>query len=67
MQLFNKDQREGFAKIADNLATAMIVATVVGGFIDNKIDMSKGFVLLGIAILFLGISYNFRKGEDDGD
>ncbi|MDD2863635.1 MAG: hypothetical protein PHC99_02785 [Methylococcales bacterium] len=67
MQLFNKEQSEGFAKIADNLATATIVATVVGGFIDNKIDMSKGFILLGIAILFLGISYNFRKGEDDGD
>jgi hypothetical protein len=25
LQLFNKDQREGLAKVADNLATATIV------------------------------------------
>jgi hypothetical protein len=65
--LFNKDQREGLAKVADNLATATIVATVVGGFIDNKIDMPKGFALISIATLFLIISYIFRKGDNDGD
>ncbi len=48
LQLFNKDQREGLAKVADNLATATIVATVVGGFIDNKIDILKGFTLITI-------------------
>ncbi len=67
MQLFNKDQREGLAKVADNLATATIVATVVGGFIDNKIDILKGFTLITIATLFLIISYIFRKGDNDGD
>ena len=67
MQLFNKDQREGLAKVADNLATASIVATVVGGFIDNKIDILKGFTLITIATLFLIISYIFRKGDNDGD
>ncbi len=34
---FNEDQREGIAKIADNLATASMVTTIVAGFIDNKI------------------------------
>jgi undecaprenyl pyrophosphate phosphatase UppP len=67
LQLFNKDQREGLAKVADNLATATIVATVVGGFIDNKIDILKGFTLITIATLFLIISYIFRKGDNDGD
>jgi hypothetical protein len=67
LQLFNKDQREGLAKVADNVVTATIFATVVGGFIDNKIDILKGFTLIIIATLFLIISYIFRKGDNDGD
>lgn len=35
---FNKGQREGIAKIADNLATACMVAAIVGGLVDQKID-----------------------------
>jgi len=30
--MFNKNQSEGLAKVADNLATATIIATVVGGY-----------------------------------
>lgn len=33
----NKEQREGVAKVSDNLATACMVAAIVGGFIDDKI------------------------------
>lgn len=34
---FNKNQREGIAKVTDNLATACMVAAIVGGLVDAKI------------------------------
>ena len=36
---FNKNQLEGFAKIADHLATACVVAAIVGGIVDQKVGL----------------------------
>lgn len=45
----NKDQKEGIAKVADNLATACMVAAIVGGLVDNKIGW--------VAVLFLFVMF----------
>jgi len=65
--LFNENQREGLAKVADNLATATFVATLLGGFVDNKIGSFEITVLVSVAVIFLVMSYILRRGEDDGD
>lgn len=44
---FNKAQREGLAKMADNIATACTAGAIAAGLIDRKID-ALTFVLLGI-------------------
>ena len=35
----NDNQRDGLAKVADNLATASMVAAIVGGIVDHKIGL----------------------------
>jgi putative Ca2+/H+ antiporter (TMEM165/GDT1 family) len=66
--MFNKNQSEGLAKVTDNLATAAIVAVLVGGFVDNKISIVQGAVLALVAIAFLVIAYILREeGEDNGN
>jgi putative Ca2+/H+ antiporter (TMEM165/GDT1 family) len=65
--MFNKNQSEGLAKVVDNLATASIVAVIVGGFVDNKINFVQGIVLVVVAVTFLVIAYILRRGEDDGN
>ena len=37
MRSFNSSQREGLAKVADNLATASLVTGIVSGFVDQKL------------------------------
>lgn len=61
---FNKAQREGLAKMADNIATACTAGAIVAGLIDRKIDVLT-FVLLGILVLVLvWIGLVLRKGGD---
>ena len=60
---FNAEQKEGLAKIADNLATACIVAMIVGGLVDHKLGV-KTVALLGIGfsgLIFVGLI--LRKGD----
>jgi hypothetical protein len=66
--MFNKNQSEGLAKVTDNLATAAIVAVLVGGFVDNKISIVQGAVLAFVSISFLVIAYILREeGDDNGN
>lgn len=65
--VFNKEQREGLAKVADNVATASVVAALLGGFVDKKVTIVGILVLIFLAIIFLIVSYILRKGADDGD
>lgn len=65
--VFNKEQREGLAKVVDNVATASVVAALLGGFIDKKVTIVGVLMLVFLAIIFLIVSYILRKGADDGD
>ena len=64
---FNKDQREGVAKIADNLATAAMVAAGVAGFIDNKIGWPTIVVLSAVFVVLVFVGIIMRKGGPDGN
>ena len=65
---FNKNQREGIAKIADNLATASMVAAVVSGFIDNKIGWPTIVALSGVFVVLVFVGVVMRKeGGRNGD
>ena len=67
LPVFNKEQREGLAKVVDNVATASVVAALLGGFIDKKVTLVGVLALIFLAIIFLIVSYILRKGADDGD
>lgn len=63
----NKDQREGVAKIADNLATAAMAAAIVGGLVDHKIGWGTTLFLfvMFVVLVFTGIVLR-KKGDDNG-
>lgn len=63
----NENQREGVAKVADNLATANMVAAVVGGLVDRKIGWPTVSVLaiLCVVLICIGIVLR-RKGDENG-
>lgn len=65
----NKDQREGVAKVADNLATASMVAAIVGGLVDNKIGWATVLFLFAMfaVLLFVGTVLRNQKGDGNGD
>lgn len=62
---FNKDQREGVAKITDNLATACMVTAIVGGLVDAKIGWATAIFLACMFIVLLSFGINLRKGGDE--
>ena len=62
---FNKDQREGLAKVADNLATASAVSAVVATIVEHKIGWDvASFLVIGFFVL-LYIAYRLRKGDSN--
>lgn len=61
----NHAQREGLAKVFDNLATALLVAAVVGGFVDHKLAMPAGFVIVTLALVLILTAVKLRKGTSD--
>lgn len=67
---FNKNQTagRGIAKVADNLATACMVAAIVGGFVDSKIGWPTVTVLcLAFVVLaFVGVFLR-QEGDDNGN
>ncbi|MDV6343060.1 hypothetical protein [Nitrosomonas sp. Is37] len=65
--VFNKEQREGLAKVSDNVATASVVAALLGGLIDKKVTIVGVLALIFLASMFLIVSFILRKGADDGD
>jgi hypothetical protein len=67
LPLFNKNQREGLAKVADNVATASVVSALIGGWVDEKIGMGGVLVLVFLTGLFLYCSYILRKEGENGD
>lgn len=63
----NSAQREGLAKVADNLATAISIAVIVNGILDNKIGwiatVASGFVV--VMLLFIAVLLRKEMGNDD--
>ncbi|MDD5388962.1 MAG: hypothetical protein PHD37_06435 [Gallionellaceae bacterium] len=66
---FNKDQREGLAKVADNLATACMITAIVGGLVDQKIGWVTAMLLLAMFVVLLSVAYilRFEKGGSNGN
>jgi hypothetical protein len=62
---FNKDQREGIAKVVDNLATASMVAAIVGGLVDAKIGWPTALFLAFVFFVLLFFAATMRKGGDE--
>lgn len=64
----NDNQREGLAKVADNLATAAIVAVIAGGIVEKKIGLAATSLLLCLFFVLLYIAFNLRgKESENGD
>lgn len=63
----NKDQREGVAKVLDNLATACLVAAVVGGLVDHKVGAGTVLLLFSVALVLIWSGLNLRAKEGDSD
>ncbi|SDW17374.1 hypothetical protein SAMN05421882_100482 [Nitrosomonas communis] len=49
----NKEQREGLAKVSDNVATASVVAALLGGLIDKKVTIFAVLALIFLASMSL--------------
>lgn len=64
----NRDQREGIAKVSGNLATASMVAAIVGGAVDHKIGWVTILALFGVFVVlgFVGINLRATKGDENG-
>lgn len=61
----NDNQREGLAKVADNLATAAMVAIFAGGVVDNKIGWKPLFLLLFVFFMLLYAAFSLRRERED--
>lgn len=61
VMLFSESQLEGLAKVCDNLATACVVGSIVGGLIDHKIGMGVVLVLWTMAVIFLAAALYCRR------
>jgi hypothetical protein len=53
--------------VSDNVATATVIAALLGGFVDQKVTFVGVLALIFLAIMFLIVSYTLRKGADNGD
>ena len=67
MRSFNKRQREGLAKIADNLATASLVTGIIGGVVDQKLLLWQIVVLVVLFCSFAATGVWLKRAEGDDD
>jgi hypothetical protein len=57
---FNKDQREGLAKVLDNIATAFIIGVIIGSVTDHKVAFLDGFVICCFAVILVLFALRLR-------
>lgn len=57
---FNKDQREGLAKVLDNIATAFIVGVAVGALADHKLTALQIYSLLLCSLFMISVATGLR-------
>ena len=60
----NKDQRDGFAKVCDNLATALMLAVILGGWVEEKIGVIAVSNLLISALGLVTLAVVLRRNGD---
>ncbi len=64
----NKDQRDGLAKVCDNLATGLMLAVILGGWVEEKIGVAAiGNLLLSSVGLVTLATVLRRKEGHHGD
>lgn len=61
--LFNVHQKEAIAKILDNIGTAVIIAILIGIFVESKIDFGNGIPLVILALTCFSVGVFLRRGE----
>lgn len=57
---FNKDQREGLAKVLDNIATAFIIGVTIGSLADHKFSVVDTYMLFGFSVSLVIIAIGLR-------
>lgn len=64
--LFNKDQREGFAKFLDGIAQAYVIGVTIGsvGIVEHKISPWVAVMLFALAILLVYTSFKIRSSPE---
>jgi hypothetical protein len=60
---FNKEQKEGLARVSDALATASIIGTIIGWTGHNTISTSEICILFGASVLLLMFSLKLRSAK----
>lgn len=63
--VFNEKRLAGLAKIADNVATAIVVIAVVGGVAEHRFSLCDTAALIAIAVVLAGIGMVLKKGDGD--
>ena len=63
----NKNQREGLARISDNLATAFAISLVLAGSIEGKMGPKHLVVLLLLFLAFVIFFLKFRSEGENGN
>lgn len=63
---FNKEQKEGLAKVCDNAATACMIGVFIGGLMEHKFGIadSLGLVTIFVVLIFCAV---FLRGDDHDD
>jgi hypothetical protein len=58
---FNKEQREGLARVCDTLAVTAIIGAVVGATGHSPLQAVEIGVLIAISPVLLAVGYFFRR------
>ncbi len=61
---FNRRQTTALASVFDNFATAAAVGVLVGTFVESKVSILNGVIMVAIAIIFIGLGIILRSGDD---
>lgn len=64
----NKDQRDGLAKVCDNLATALMLAVIIGGWVEEKLGLVAiaNLLISALGLVTLAVVMRARR-NGDGD
>ena len=64
MLKFNQSQKKAIAQNLDNIGTAVVIAILVGIFVDAKLTMLNAFLLAALGLTCYGVAIYLRTGDD---